>query len=123
MDDPRPLAGGTTEMFAGIAVRDFQRSLAWYRRLLGAEPAFYPNDREAVWLLAPQRWLYIIVDPKRAGGGIQTIMLDDLEAVVEGIAARGLEPDDEEVPAENTRKLMYRDPDGNEIGLGRIPAA
>lgn len=122
MDEQQPLSGRATEMFAGVAVRDFTRSLDWYRRLLGAEPAFYPNDHEAVWLLAPQRWLYIIVDPERAGGGIQTIMLDDLEGVVAGIAARGLEPDDEEVPAEDTRKLMYRDPDGNEIGLGSIPA-
>ena len=47
-------------IFAGIAVNDFRQALAWYKRLLGAEPAFYPNDIEAVWELAEDRYVYII---------------------------------------------------------------
>jgi hypothetical protein len=39
-------------IFAGIPVRDYDSALEWYKRLLGAEPAFYPNDVEAVWQLA-----------------------------------------------------------------------
>jgi hypothetical protein len=27
----------------------------------------------------------------------------------------------EETPAEGVRKVMYYDPDGNEIGIGRVP--
>lgn len=45
-------------IFAGIAVSDFRRALEWYKRFLGAEPTFYPNDIEAVWELAEDRYLY-----------------------------------------------------------------
>ena len=121
-DDRLILDGTATDVFAGIPVRDFQTSLDWYRRLFGAPPSFFPNETEAVWSIGAHRWIYIIVDAERAGGAIQTIMCSDLEAVIDQIAARGLTYDQEEIPAENVRKVMYYDPDGNEIGLGRIPA-
>lgn len=121
-DDQTALRGKGTELFAGIPVSDFKASLDWYQRLLGTAPSFFPNDREAVWAIADHRWLYIIVDAKRAGGAIQTIMCDDLEALIEQISERGLEFSDEEIPGPGVRKFMYHDPDGNEIGLGRVPS-
>jgi hypothetical protein len=120
--DPAALGGRATELFAGIPVSSFQVSLDWYQRLLGCPPSFFPNDREAVWALAEHNWIYIIVDPKRAGGTIQTIMCDGLEELIEQISARGIDFSDEEIPGEGVRKVMYYDPDGNEIGLGRVPS-
>jgi catechol 2,3-dioxygenase-like lactoylglutathione lyase family enzyme len=118
-----PIFGGRgTEVFAGIAVSDFQVSLDWYRRLFGCEPAFYPNDREAVWAVGERRWVYIIVEPERAGGAVQTIMCDGLEAAIEEIAARGLDFVKDEASDAGVRKVVYYDPDGNEIGVGRIPS-
>ena len=58
----------------------------------------------------------------RAGGAIQTIMSDRLEAMIGEIAARGIHYVDEENPGPGVRKVMYNDPDGNEIGLGQIPS-
>jgi hypothetical protein len=110
-------------MFGGVPVSNFKASLDWYQRLFGGPPSFFPNDREAVWALAEHRWIYIIVDAKRAGGAIQTIMVDGLEELIQQISARGIDFVDEERPAENVRKVMYNDPDGNEIGLGRVPSA
>lgn len=75
-------------IFAGIAVSDFARALEWYRRLLGTEPAFFPNDVEAVWQLAEDRYVYIIRDPERAGGAVGMIWVDDPVAEVARIAAR-----------------------------------
>ncbi|RYE11421.1 MAG: VOC family protein [Hyphomicrobiales bacterium] len=120
--DAVALGGTATELFAGIPVSDFQRALDWYRRLLGAEPSFFPNDHEAVWALGAQRWLYLITDATRAGGAVQTIMTTELERLIDEIAARGINFGGEELPAEGVRKVMYYDPDGNEIGLGRVPA-
>ncbi|QDZ13108.1 VOC family protein [Devosia ginsengisoli] len=123
MADDQFILGGTgTEMFSGIPVSNFQTSLDWYQRLFGAKPSFFPNETEAVWAIAEHRWIYIIVDVERAGGAIQTIMSSDLEAVIEQISERGLSFGQEEIPAEGVRKVMYYDPDGNEIGLGRIPS-
>lgn len=120
-DDKVALGGRGTQLFAGVPVTDFQLSLDWYQRLLGSPPSFFPNDREAVWSIAGDRWLYIIVAPDRAGGSIQTIMCDDLEQVIAEIAERGIEFSKEERPAPDVRKVMYYDPDGNEIGIGRVP--
>lgn len=121
-DDQVALGGKGTDLFGGIPVADFQRALDWYTRLFGATPNFFPNDREAVWMIADHRWLYIIVDKRRAGGAIQTIMCDAIDEVIAGIAERGLTFDDEERPAENVRKVIFHDPDGNEIGIGSIPS-
>jgi hypothetical protein len=116
------LGGHGTDLFSAMPVSNFHTALEWYRRFFGGPPSFLPNEVEAVWAIAPHRWLYIIVDTQRAGGGIQTIMCDDLEGVIAQISARGIDFGAEEIPAEGVRKVMYYDPDGNEIGLGRIPA-
>lgn len=121
MPDDTALQGRVTHFFAGVAVSNYRVSLDWYQRFFGAEPSFFPNDIEAVWPLAEQRWLYIIVDADRAGGAIQTIMCGDLETTIDEIAARGITYSREELPAQGVRKVMYDDPDGNEIGLGKIP--
>ncbi len=61
------------DLFAGIPVGDYQRALAWYERLLGSEPSFLPNAKEAVWELAEHRWVFIEERPEHAGHAMHTI--------------------------------------------------
>ena len=82
------------------------------------EPAFFPHDTEAVWTLGDDRSIYIVEEPDHAGHSVVTILLDDLDARVAAVAARGLEPDDVETYPNEVRKIIYRDPDGNEVGFG-----
>ena len=49
--------------------------------------------------------------------------MDDLEAVVDAIATRGIEPAKRETYGNGVRKATYRDCDGNEIGFGGAPLA
>jgi catechol 2,3-dioxygenase-like lactoylglutathione lyase family enzyme len=107
-------------LFAGLPVRDFAAARQWYELLFG-EPSFFPHATEAVWMLADERAVYIVEHADRAGHGLVTIFVDDLDAVVGEIAARGLEPDERETYANGVRKVIYRDPDGNEIGYGGAP--
>lgn len=107
-------------LFAGMPVRDFAEARAWYERLLG-EPTFFPHDTEAVWTVADDRSVYVVEDADRAGHGVVTLFVDDLDAWVAEIAARGIEPDERETYANGVRKTIYRDPDGNEIGFGGAP--
>ncbi|HLN77476.1 MAG TPA: VOC family protein [Nocardioidaceae bacterium] len=111
----------TVDLFAGLPVSDYQRALTWYQRLLGSEPAFLPNATEAVWELAEHRYLYIVELPERAGRALHTVFVDDLDERVESIGARGIEPASQETYGNGVRKVIYRDPDGNEIGLGGAP--
>jgi len=109
-------------LFAGLRVRDFHAARAWYEQLLG-EPAFFPHDTEAVWTLAENRSVYVVEHADGAGNSVVTIFLEDLDARVSAIAARGLEPDERETYANGVRKVVYRDPDGNELGFGGAPVA
>ena len=104
-------------LFAGLRVRDYHAARSWYERLLG-EPTFFPHDTEAVWTLAEDRSVYIVEDADGAGSSVVTIFLDDLDTYVAAIAARGLEPDEQETYSNGVRKIVYRDPDGNEVGFG-----
>ena len=108
------------ELFAGLRVSDLQAARPWYEKLLG-EPSFFPNDTETVWTVAESRHVYIVEQPEEAGRSVVTIILDDLDARVSEIAARGLEPDERETYSNGVRKITYRDPDGNEVGFGGLP--
>jgi catechol 2,3-dioxygenase-like lactoylglutathione lyase family enzyme len=112
----------TTDLFAGIPVRDYGAATAWYEQLLGAPPSFLPNDTEAVWELAEHRYLYIVVRPDHAGHAMHTVFLGDFDARMSQIAERGLAPDVRETYANGVRKATFRDPDGNEIGFGGAAA-
>lgn len=104
-------------VFAGVPVRDYTAAVSWYELLLGAAPSFYPNDIEAVWQLAEDRYLYVIEDQRRAGGAVSMIWVDDPVAEAARIAERGIEPVDVE-EYDTVRKYVFHDADGNEIGIG-----
>jgi hypothetical protein len=107
-------------LFAGLRVRDFEAARPWYERLLG-EPSFFPHATEAVWTLADERSIYIVEDASGSGSSVATVFVADLDAHVDAIAARGLEPSEQVTYSNGVRKVLYRDPDGNEVGFGGPP--
>lgn len=109
------------DLFAGLPVTDYARSAKWYERFLGSEPSFLPTATEAVWELAEHRFVFIEERPQHAGHAMHTIFVDDLDALVSEIGGRGIEPAKRETYANGVRKATYRDPDGNEVGLGGGP--
>ncbi len=118
---PPSMAAMAVDLFAGIPVTDYRAALAWYEQLLGSPPAFLPNDVEAVWEVAEHRYLYIEHLPEHAGHARLTVFVEDLDAVVAAISARGLEPAMRETYDNGVRKITFRDADGNEIGYGGAP--
>ena len=109
------------DLFAGIAVSDYGRALDWYERLLGAPPSFQPHDTESVWTLAEHGHLYVLLDPDRAGHSLATLFVEDVDAFVEAAAERGVDPARRETYGNGVRKVTFRDPDGNELGVGGGP--
>jgi catechol 2,3-dioxygenase-like lactoylglutathione lyase family enzyme len=109
------------DLFAGLRVREFAEARQWYERLLG-EPTFFAHATEAVWTLAEGRSVYVVEeDGDRAGHCVVTVFVDDLDAWVAEIAARGLDADERLTYSNGVRKAVYRDPDGNELGFGGAP--
>ncbi len=118
---PKPaLDGFAKHLFAGIPVKDLEVSIDWYSRLLGCPPSFFPNDIEAVWQVGDGQWLYLIVRPDRAGGAVCTLLGDALSELTGEIAQRGIHFDIEDLPEKNTRKVVFSDPDGNEVGFASV---
>jgi hypothetical protein len=116
----RRVRARSLHLFAGLRVRDFQGTRPWYERLLG-EPSFFPHATEAVWTLADDRSLYVVEHADGAGKGVVTVFADDLDAQVDAIAARGLEPDERDTLSGGVRRARYHDPDGNEVVFGGPP--
>jgi catechol 2,3-dioxygenase-like lactoylglutathione lyase family enzyme len=113
-DDP----SGLPALFAGISVADYEAAQEWYARLFGKPPSFHPNDEEAVWEVAESRSVYVQHRPEHAGHALVTLFVDDLAERVAAITERGLQPHLDETYDNGVRKVTYRDPEGNELGLG-----
>jgi hypothetical protein len=111
------------DLFAGICVRRFAAAEPWYVALFGREPSFRPHQTEAVWQHGEHGWIYVVERPADAGHSVVTLLVDDLDALTAGIASRGIEAAAEEEYEGGVRKVVYRDPDGNEVGFGSAPAA
>jgi catechol 2,3-dioxygenase-like lactoylglutathione lyase family enzyme len=110
-----------TDFFAGVGVTDFDRAVAWFESLLGEPAAFVATETEYVWAVAEHSWIYVLLRPERAGRAMVTLFLDDLDQFVESAAGRGIEPERRETYGNGVRKVIYLDPDGNEIGFGGGP--
>ncbi|HEY8770534.1 MAG TPA: VOC family protein [Thermoleophilaceae bacterium] len=112
-----------TEVFSGIAVADIGLARAWYERLMSRPADMLPNDNEAAWQLAGHGWIYLVGDRERAGKALVTLLVDDLDAQLAGLAERGLEAGPIETLGNGVRKATIADPDGNTISFGGVPAA
>ncbi len=110
------------ELFAGISVKQYEAALEWYGKLLGKEPDIHPNDEEAMWELGDQRFVYVRHRPDHAGHSLVTLMVDDLDTRLAGIADRGLEPSQDETYGNGVRKVTFTDPEGNETAFGTQPS-
>jgi predicted enzyme related to lactoylglutathione lyase len=108
------------DLFAGILVGDYRAALAWYERLFGTPPTFVVGE-EAVWELAEHRSVFVEARPEHAGHAVHSVFLDDFDGFVARAAERGIEPDHRETYGNGARKAIYRDPDGNELGIGGAP--
>jgi hypothetical protein len=65
--------------------------------------------------------VYIVQRPERAGNAVLTAFVDDLDARMAAMSARGIEPVQQETYGNGVRKVTYRDAEANEISFGGAP--
>ena len=70
-----------------------------------------------MWRLAEPAWLYVVVDPGRAGHTLVTLSVGDLDATLAELAARGIEAHTVEDVGDAGRKATVLDPDGNSVAI------
>jgi predicted enzyme related to lactoylglutathione lyase len=110
---------GINDVFAGVPVADYESAVAWYERLFGRAPDFFPHDHEAVWQGAGNGWVYVVEDAERAGRALLTFLVDDLDEQLAGLAERGIEADPVDTLPGKVRRASITDTDGNKITFGQ----
>jgi catechol 2,3-dioxygenase-like lactoylglutathione lyase family enzyme len=109
-----------TYTFAGLPVSEYRTAYAWYTRLLGRPADMFPKQTEAVWRLTPNGAIYVVQDPERAGSGLLTVAVDDLDAYEKQLREAGI-AFDEQAGGDAPRRLVVRDGDGNTLALFEDP--
>ena len=109
------------DLFAVIPVSEFGSARAHYELLFGGPPEFEAHATEVVWKLGEEAYIAVNEDRSRAGSTTLTILAENLDDTIAEIVSRGLEPARTETYSNGVRKAIYRDADGNEIGIGGTP--
>ena len=110
-----------THTFAGLPVAEYTIAYEWYVRLLGRRADMFPHDSECVWQLTPTSSIYVVQDPERAGSGLVTLALDDLDAHERRLSETGVAFSDE-ATGSAPRRLIVSDLDGNRIAFFQDPS-
>lgn len=110
-----------SDVFASIPVGDRDAAVSWYGRLVGRSPDLIPNADEAAWRMSDSGWIYLIADRARAGTSLQTLLVEDLDAFLAGVAARGVAIGPVDVMSNGVRHTTLTDADGNRLKLAQVP--
>ena len=103
-------------MFAGIPTASYTAALPWYEQVLGRPPDILPNASEGMWTLSDSGSVYLVTDPEHAGGGVVTLAIDDLDALLERLSGHGIAPVRlDSMPA--GRKASFTDAEGNVLAF------
>ena len=109
-------------LFAGIAVSDFARAVGGTSGCSAHRRRSGPTTPSTSGPWPKTARSTSCASPGSAGHGLLMVMLDDLDAFVSDAATRGIEPEAVETYEGGVRKAVFRDPDGNEVGFGGMPA-
>jgi len=103
-----------TYVFAGLPVAEYEAAYEWYEQLFGRAADMFPHDAEAVWRLTPNSAVYVVQDPGRAGSGLLTAALEDLDVHERRMRQAGV-TFEELASGDAPRRLVVIDPDGNAV--------
>ncbi len=103
--------------FTGVPVTSLAAGRDFFERLLGRPADVEVAADEVMWCLAETAWLYVVVDAARAGHGLASLSVADLDATLAELAAREITPSRVEVVGDAGRKATLFDPDGNSVAI------
>lgn len=105
-----------TGVLAGVPVRDMDVAVGWYTALFGRRPDARPMPSLADWTVGGGATVQVVHDPARAGGGLLTLQVDDLDDICSVLMRRGVELARHE-GSDLVRIGSISDPDGNGLTL------
>lgn len=76
------------------------------------------HEEEAMWQIVERAWVYVVRDPDRAGRGLVTILVSNLDSQLSALASRGMAASEIETIPGKYRKAAFTDPEGNVLSFG-----
>ena len=111
-----------TQLIAGVPVSDLDASLDWYTRFFGRDPDMRAGE-EILWDVDEHATLFIEPNAAQAGAGRITFAVTGLDALLEGLAERGIGHEPVETYSNGVRHAKIPDPDGNALAFAEPPDA
>ncbi|MFG2307375.1 VOC family protein [Streptomyces sp. NPDC048566] len=108
-------------VLAVAPVRDIEKAVAWYERLLGRPADRRPMPGLADWHLTSAGWVQVFQDPEHAGSTLLNLAVDDLDRELAALSSRGLTAGEVRPGAGRVRFAALHDPDGNRVTLIENP--
>jgi catechol 2,3-dioxygenase-like lactoylglutathione lyase family enzyme len=105
-----------TQLVAGVPVSDVDVGADWYTRFFGRPPDLRVGE-EVLWDIDEHATLFIEPDAAPAGAGRITFAVAGLDALLERLAAQGIEHEPIETYPNGVRHVKVPDPDGNAIAF------
>jgi catechol 2,3-dioxygenase-like lactoylglutathione lyase family enzyme len=109
-----------THLFAGVWVSDLDAGIDWYTRFFGRPPDLRLGD-EIMWEIDEHGRLFIQPNAAHSGAGRITLAVTGLDALLDGLAVRGIEHEPIETYSNGVRHVDIPDPDGNSIAFAEPP--
>jgi catechol 2,3-dioxygenase-like lactoylglutathione lyase family enzyme len=109
-------------LIAGVPVSDLDAAIDWYTRFFGGPPTLRVGD-EVLWDTDEHATLFIEPNAANAGTGRITFAVTGLDALLERLAAAGIEPEHIETYSNGVRHVNIPDPDGNALALAELADA
>lgn len=104
-------------VIAVVPVKDYDKAVGWYTKLLGRDADIVPVDGVAEWQLADNAWLQVTADPERAGSTTVIIGVNDIHMQRSACAEANV-PLGEVVEYPEIIKMAETvDPDGNKVAF------
>jgi hypothetical protein len=101
-------------VLAGVAVRDIENAIRWYKMLLGRGPDTQPMEGLAEWQFDGGGWLQINENKQISGRSSVTFVETDFEDRLKVLEKSGLKPKSV-MRGDKVSVVIITDPDGNQI--------
>jgi catechol 2,3-dioxygenase-like lactoylglutathione lyase family enzyme len=111
-----------THLIAGVPVSDLDAGIDWYTRFFGRAPDLRVGD-EVLWDVDEHATLFIEPNAAHAGTGRITLVAAGLDALLERLAAEGIDHEPIESYSDGERHVKVPDPDGNAISFVEMAQA
>ncbi|MFC7306644.1 VOC family protein [Streptomyces monticola] len=113
---------GIEKVHAVICVTDFDAALDWYEALLGRGPDQEPMEGLAEWYLGGAGAIQVFRDPDRAGAGLLTLSVSDVDKYAAVLGSGGLDVAEPQDTEGGFRVTTLADPAGNTVTLAQRAA-